>query len=346
MSENKDFDTIMREITGGLTGDDKQDVKYLQKQMEKYKDHPLNKEILRACGRLMFDRMDKETKEKLASLLENDTAGTKAAMDEVRFNIYKKDYDKALEIMEALAAKIEKGNLFKDDAVSEYHDFEEYFEEVLYVFHSKPKKEIRKVPIPYTEIYMLYGSLLFEMKKFDQAQTVLQKGLIWNPSSFKVTMEYIECIKAAGDIEKYFELSRNAFQIAFRPADLARCYRNMGYYFIEKQAWSEAIGCYTLSLQYEPNSKQAGSELYYIQEMTSGLIKRPSFKQMEKYCKKYGFPLGPDKDILGLSVSIGMDAYKENNIDAAQYFLSIAYDLTKDDQIKKIIDSLPPNLKN
>ena len=51
MSVNKDFDIIMNEITSGLTGDPQADMKYLDEQSLKYKDHPMNTEILRACGR-------------------------------------------------------------------------------------------------------------------------------------------------------------------------------------------------------------------------------------------------------------------------------------------------------
>ncbi len=57
MAENKDFDSIMREITGGMSGDAKEDMAYLQDQMEKYKDHEMGKEIIRACGRLMYEQV-------------------------------------------------------------------------------------------------------------------------------------------------------------------------------------------------------------------------------------------------------------------------------------------------
>ncbi len=52
--DNQSFDSIMRGITSGLTGNSKVDLAYLQEQMEKYKDHEMSKEILRACGRIMY----------------------------------------------------------------------------------------------------------------------------------------------------------------------------------------------------------------------------------------------------------------------------------------------------
>ena len=64
MADKKDFDSIIREITGELTGDFKIDIAYLRDQMEKYKDHEMGKEIVRACGRLMYELIPDDDKEK------------------------------------------------------------------------------------------------------------------------------------------------------------------------------------------------------------------------------------------------------------------------------------------
>lgn len=341
MAENKDFDSIMREITGGMSGDSKADMAYLQDQMEKYKDHEMRKEIIRACGRLMYELIPDDKKEELAKLINNESSGTDAALEEVHFNIYKKDFDKALRITEALVTKVEDMKAFEDDQVSEYHVFDEFFEEVLYQYRTKPDKDIRRAQIPYTEIYMLYGSLLVELKRIPEAQEALRKGLRWNPVSFRITSEYIETYKMTGDLEQFFDLTKEAFKIAFRSADVARCYRNLGFYFVEKKLWSEAIACYLLSLQFDHESKQAQSELYYINSSTDGKIPEPSIDQAKAYGDKYGFPIGADDDVLGLAFSYGKHFLDQNAVDAAKYFLTIVYDLTGDNEIAKMIDSLP-----
>ena len=105
MAENKDFEAIMKEITGGLTGDPKADMQYLQEQGDKYKDHEYGKEILRACGRLMYELIPDDKKEELNKVLAKDNMGYDAAMEEVRFNIYKKNYDKALKLIEDIISK-------------------------------------------------------------------------------------------------------------------------------------------------------------------------------------------------------------------------------------------------
>lgn len=341
MADNKDFDSIMHKITGGLSGDSATDIAYLKGQMEEYKNHELGKEIIRACARLMYDLIPEDKKKELERAINNDASGTEATLEEVRFNIYKKDFNKALRIMEALVTKIEALNAFEDDAVSEYHDFEEWFEEILYQYRSKTEKDLRRAQIPYREIYLLYGALLVELKRIPEAREALKKGLRWNPVCFRMMSEYIETYKMTGDLEQFIVLTKEAFKIAFRSTDLARCYRNFGYYFVEKKLWSEAIACNLLSLQYDNESKAAQSELYYINSATDGEIAEPSLDQVKEYSEKYGFPMGPDRDILGLSYAYGKHFLEENEPNAARYFLSITYDLTGDSDIKEIIEKLP-----
>ncbi len=72
MDTGKTYDEIMRDITSGLTGDAGQDVSYLTLQMEKYKDHPMRKEIARACGRLLNKYIPEDAKEAIARKLSND----------------------------------------------------------------------------------------------------------------------------------------------------------------------------------------------------------------------------------------------------------------------------------
>ena len=90
----------------GLTGDEVHDRAYLKEQMEKYKEHELSTEIIRACGRLFYDLVPEDKKEELAQMLENDMSGINAVLDEVRFNIFKKNYDRAVESMIGLVRQL------------------------------------------------------------------------------------------------------------------------------------------------------------------------------------------------------------------------------------------------
>ena len=72
---------------------------------------------------------------------------------------------------------------------------DEFFEEILYSYRANPEKDLRQAQLPYTKIYMLYGSLLVEVKRYSDAPDALRKGLRWNPVSFRLMSEYIETYK-------------------------------------------------------------------------------------------------------------------------------------------------------
>lgn len=60
MNDTRTFHQIMDDITSKLTGDPKKDIPYLNQQSELYKDHEYAKEILRACGRLIYEVMPED----------------------------------------------------------------------------------------------------------------------------------------------------------------------------------------------------------------------------------------------------------------------------------------------
>ena len=82
---------------------------------------------------------------------------------------------------------------------------------------------------------------------------------------------------------RFFELTKDAFKIAYRPASVARCFRNLGYYYTEKKLWDYAAACFFMSMNYEPNDKNAQSELYYIKQMAGREIDLPEFDEFEQF---------------------------------------------------------------
>ena len=150
----------------------------------------------------------------------------------------------------------------------------------------------------------------------------------WNPTNAKIAFEHAETSKMLGDMDTFYKLTKNIFRISFRPDDLAHCYRNLGFYFVEKELWREAMGCYLLSLQYDRESKNAMSELYYIHDKTGNKIKEPTLVELKALAEQHGFPMGADKDILGLSYAYGKHFAEQKDFAAARYFWQITYGLT------------------
>ena len=62
--------------------------------------------------------------------------------------------------------------------------------------------------------------------------------------------------------------------------------------------------------------------------------------RFRKIAEKYGFPVGADQDVLGLSYHCGKTFAKNGNREGARYCWEITYDLTDDEKIKKQMDQL------
>jgi hypothetical protein len=60
--------------------------------------------------------------------------------------------------------------------------------------------------------------------------------------------------------------------------------------------------------------------LYYINYATDGKIPEPSIEQAEEYGKQYRLPIGPDRDILGLSYSYGKHFLEQYKPECCQIF--------------------------
>lgn len=339
------YDEIMKSITQGLTGDFETDKDYLEEQIEKYKNHELGKEIIRACSRILYRILPEDMKEEFIKEIQKEELSVESILEEIQFNVHTKYYKKANILMKSLAEKIEnleKEGVFQDDAVSMYFNFNNPFEEILYRFRNEPKKNIRLSGIPFAETYLQYGSLLFAMERYEEAREILEKAMRWNPCSARIAFEYAETFKVVGDLETFFKVSVETFKIAYTQESVARCYRNLAFYFVEKELWSVAMVCNIMSLQYEPDSKNAISEIYYIEQKTNGSVPKPKVEEFDSYGEKYGFPIGADEDILGIAYSYGKYflELEEDEHGAAKFFFTIFYDLTEDKEIKEIIDKL------
>lgn len=204
----------------------------------------------------------------------------------------------------------------------------------------KPERHLRRTEIPFDVIYWQHGSLLFEQKRYLESKEILEKALRWNPSSVKIILEYMETYKVLGEIETFFNLAKESFKYAFRAEYIARCYRNLGYYFIEKGLWKEASGCYLLSLQFEEDNKTALSELGYIQSEAPEGFTKPTFDDIKKYLEEYDLPLGADAGVIEMAYAQGASFFEKGEKEGVLYCLHIVYELTDDTAIKEIIDDL------
>lgn len=336
-----EYDAIMKEITSGLVGEPEADLAYLNEQSEKYKDHELALEISRGIGRLMFELIPEELREKFDQFSGNQVKGLELVLDEAEFQMQRKEFGKARSILEAAVARVEAdADWFRDDGVSEYHHFANMLEEILHQEYFKPEKTVRRLPEDYARLYFVYGIVLVELGFLAEARVALEKALRVNPVKTDILFELGETYKLEGDYDRFLLLSRQCLKYAYTRAALGRCYRNLGYYYIEKQDYRLASALFFFSLAFDQEGKTAQSELFYISQLTGEEVRPPSLEELRGLLEGAEVPMGADDVVLEIGLSIGRYAEDQGALEPACFFYGIVYELTGDEEIGERIELL------
>lgn len=233
---------------------------------------------------------------------------------------------------EMLRSILPDDNIMRDDETIIYRTFNEPMEELLFEFTFKPGRSIRSDVRVNLEAYLTYAFLLIEQGQLDEALKILERGLIHNPVDVRLLFEEGEIFKLRKDWETFRNITDQCFNCCFRAADVARAYRNYGYMFIENEQFDPAICCYLLSLQYDKHAI-AQKQLFYISKTTGSYVDTDHYhERLEDILSGQGIPLCPSEDVLGLAYSLGDRFARDDNNEAALYFLGIFYELTGDEE--------------
>lgn len=267
-------------------------------------------------------------------------AGACAILDDIQELISQKDFDRALEISGQLAKTADARAEAADSSQTEYYNFTEPMEEVVYREFYKPEKQLEYADFPFADIYTLHGDILFQLERYRESAAFYRKAIRWNPIAMKYTWRYMEAEKKSGSIDKYGLLALHAFSNVFRTSDLLQCYMDLAYYFTEKQWFAEAAGCYVLILRYDPDYKPASASLTVLEQLLGEEFYMPTLLDVRKYAHDIGFPLGVNKTLLNSAYAYALDDLQSKNMESALYFLDIVYDLSQNDEVKTLLDSI------
>ncbi len=337
---NIEYQIIVQGIMQRLTDDKQKNIAWLHTAMERYKDHPLGSEIIKACMRKLYELLPEDQREKLDQAIGKDMDSIEEQLNKIRTLIMNNKPEEAKPLMDALANKVDENPMFREDEVSQYFRFREWFEECLYRHMYQPKKEIHRAEFPYDDIYALQGSMYIDLNDLEKARECLRKALSWNPVNAQISFEYAETFKIAGDMETFFEESKKIQKISLHNRDVARFLRNTGYYFTETGKYKEAMMCFMRSLLFDGDSKTAKSEIDYLHQNFDIEIAMPDAEACREFAKQYGFDLGADNDLLGMLYAYGKHFMDEKQEDGAAYCFGILYELTDDPKIKNILGQL------
>ena len=329
------YEDIINEIKANLGENKDLNRKYLSGQIDKYKDHPYNKEIIREVSRMLWDCLSEEEKNEFKEISDNENP-IMDILNDVSYDIEVGDYKTALSKLDEFM--VDFYPMFEDDKVSEYHFFTNPLEEILFNTYIGAEKEVRFIPDnqPLLDLYYLYGFLLFEDNQLEKAETYLKKAVKINPVSSRVILELSEIYKMhTYTLNKYYMHVTDALKYAYYPNDIARCYRQLGYYYIEENQLKTALALYKYSMEYDL-SPLAYREILYIQSKDKNLDL--SLDECIETIEKKNIQIGPTPLILETLTSLSQE-YETNRLyDQAIYFYKLLYSLTKDEKLLEKIN--------
>ena len=337
------YEEIIKEIKANLGGNKDLDKKYLSQQIDKYKDHQYNKEIIKEISRMMWDCLSDEEKDEFREISENETP-ILDILDELSYDIESGKYETALEKLDRFMESFTP--VFEDDAFNEYHFFTNPLEEIIFNTYIGSEKEIRYIPNnqPLLDLYYIYGFLLLEAQNFDKSEEYLKKAIKINPVSSRIILELCEIYKVhTYTYNKFYMFTTNALQYAYYPQDLGRCYRNLGYYYIEENQMETALALFIYSMEYDL-SPLAYREITYIQSKNKDLDL--TLDECIEIIGSKNIQIGPNPLVLETLYELSYEYEKNKLFSQASYFYNLIYELTQDDEILEKINNTNKQLNN
>ncbi|WP_295621999.1 type IV pilus biogenesis/stability protein PilW [uncultured Methanobrevibacter sp.] len=238
--------------------------------------------------------------------------------------------------------KINKLDMVENDSIveKEYHSFSNPIEEVLFYQYVGLKKELEYIPFnePIFGLYYIYGCLLLDDDQYEKAEEYLLKALRINHVSSKTILELADIYKSkTRTYNRFFLMNADALKYAYSNEDIAKAYRNFGFFYVEENQLDVAAVFYDYSLNFDFN-KKALVELEYLK--SRGINIEIDDEKARDVIESKNIQLGVNPFILDTLRLISADLENRNYYSGALYFYRVLYDLTKDNSILGKINSL------
>ena len=229
----KTIDEIMAEARNGLTGEKSVDMVHLEHIAEEYAGTEIGKEVESQIADLAYEILPDDQKEKVAKMLYIDGKRMDKVFAEAVELVNQKKIKEAFKLTEALYTKICIN--FRETEEHLYLSMRNTLEHQLYLFFYHPSKKLVRAPFDLCAMVMLHGYILLDLGRAEEAVSVLEDAIRYNPLNPDPYFEMAECYKYLKQPEDLLGVTKETLSIATTPVTLSRCYCNLGFYCIEKK---------------------------------------------------------------------------------------------------------------
>ena len=259
------------------------------------------------------DKTNNEVKEIIheEEILETDDNTTVDTIDEGLYDeavlSYKSsNYDEAVSLFNKYIEQVLKANKNEKKWTTCNNMLEFY----LYCYTENLKEEIQDLNYRVNTAYLYLAMIDYDNGENEKAITNINKGLKYDPADTNLLFEKAENYKALHDMKKFYDNTLDIYKYIYTKSDLAKYYRNLGYYYIEKKDYELAKALYLYSLRFE-NNKIVNKELEYIISKSDDSL--PAKNRLENILSKNNIPLFIDENVIDIIIKLDKELKTSNN---------------------------------
>ncbi len=270
------------------------------------------------------------------------------------------DFEKAYDMLDKILKKVEDSlderraayvnsdgtvYLTKDEKGDIYMSLNHIMEYYLYEVYFEPDADVKTLDIPIGEYYRTFGELCQSMGKYKAAKDAYMKALSWNPVDLDSYLGLAESYKYQNMMNRYLEVTRQAYRYCCTRATMARYYRNMAFYYLSNYKPEIARDAYQYANVYY-HTDNADSELKYIESAINEKTPDIDIRRIQKVFTEEGIEPGPDSKTIGIIYRVGELMMEDREYKLARDCFSICYDITREAGLEKILDELEKAIKD
>jgi tetratricopeptide (TPR) repeat protein len=335
-------DEKISEVTHQLTGDLLSDRKLLEKAIISEKQNPQDAVYLSGLLSLYYFSSDFDNIDQFISFLLNDDLGADNLTIALKALENSGQLDRAAFLathgIHAFEESIDKSDLFPPVAGTDYRNFNNRIEEILYLNDNNENHQLIRPKMNYSNLYQRFANIILKQDDAKQAEIATKKALEWNPYNVDAWLTGAEASLELCDLAGFLDKTKKALSFCYKPNRLAQCYNNFGRYYEKMQLLDVALACYSyaFSLQQVDDYRESLDRMMKL----LNIAQMPSAKSIIATLNKYNIPLNTSQSVVRAAYLLGKIYYERKNYENALKYLSIAYSLADLPEVKALIDEI------
>ncbi len=210
-------------------------------------------------------------------------------LEEAREHFLKKEYTEAKSMIQSFLD--EALTLNKEDDTHRYFSFRNIMDFYYVTQKLKLNKNIIWTSLNFSLAYNMLSYMANEEKEYSKSREYSDKAIYYNPVATIFYAEKAETYKYERDFDSMYKVANESYEYIFYHGELARYYRNLGFYYTEKNMFDISFALYLISLHFELSSN-AYHEIGYIRNKLNNPKYTMTTEKALELLKQYNIPFG------------------------------------------------------